>query len=287
MTSSEKKVIEPENKKIFVNGINLNYFDWGGDGPTLVLLHGTTSFGRMWDATARLLHPDYRILALDQRGHGDTDKPPAGYAGEDYAADVAAFVDALDIAPIILVGKSLGGRTTMIYGGLHPDKVSHIVLVNGPHYISLFSEPEASARINKEAAAIRVSQTTFPSEDEAIKQLSDMYAVRGGEAVLRHDLKYNTNRKPDGSLEWKYDKQSTADALSHIPDNLTSYVKNITCPVLFAVAENNRDMFGERLQHAEGLFSNVVTVKIANSSRDPQTENPAEMTRVIREFLAE
>ncbi|MFC2007842.1 alpha/beta fold hydrolase [Chloroflexota bacterium] len=289
MTVSDKKVIEPENNKIFVNGINLNYFDWGGDGPVMVLLHGShgsTSFGRMWDFTARLLHPDYRILALDQRGFGDSDKPQTGYASEDYAADLAAFVDALGIAPFILVGKSMGGRVAQTYGGLYPDKVSHIVLVNGPHYVSLFSDPEAAERFRKGSEAMRVPQTTFPSEDEAIKQLSDRYAERGGETVLRHDLKYNTNRKPDGRLEWKYDNNARAESHYHIPDNLTSYVKRITCPVLFAVAENNQDMSGERLHHAESLFSNVVSVKIANSSHDPQTENPVETARVIREFLA-
>ena len=289
MTVPKEATEEPVIKRIFINGINLNYFDWEGDGPAMVLLHGShgsTSYGRMWDFTARLLHPDYRILALDQRGFGDSDKPQTGYTSEDYAADLAAFVDALGIAPFILVGKSMGGRVAQTYGGLYPDKVSHIVLVNGPHYVSLFSDPEVAKRFRNGAEAMRVSKTSFTSEEEAIKHLSKSYNLRGGEAILRHDLRYNTIRKPDGSLEWKYDKNARAESHYHIPDNLTSYVKRITCPVLFAVAENNQDMSGDRLHRAESLFTNVISVKISNSSHDPQTENPSELAKAIRDFLA-
>ena len=103
---------------------------------------------------------------------------------------------------------------------------------------------------------------------------------------MRHALRYNTIRKPDGSLEWKFNEQAAAETLSHIPDNLTSYVRRITCPVLFAVAAGNRDMSDERLHRAESLFSNVVSIRIPNSSRDPQTENPAGLAKAIMDFLA-
>lgn len=285
MATSKTSTKEPVNRSITVNGIKLNYFDWEGPGPSIVMLHGTTSYGRSWDFTARPLSSAFRILALDQRGHGDSDKPPAGYAGEDYVADLAGFIDALGITPCILVGKSLGGRVAITYGGLYPNKVSHIVLVNGPHFVSLFSDIEASERLINEAEAMRKSKETFPSEEEAIKQLSGRYADRGGEVMLKHALRYNTIRRPNGSLEWKFNEYAAAETLRHIPDNLTSYVLRITCPVLFAVAERNRDMAGERLHRAESLFAKVVSVQIPDSSRDPQWENPNELAKVIRHFL--
>lgn len=275
---------QPVSKRVLANGINIHYLDWESPGPPMVMLHPSTGYGHIWDMVARQLHPRYHILAPDQRGHGDTDKPAAGYSGEDFAADLDALAQALGLERFILAGHSLGGRAAQIYGGLHPERVSHIVLVAGPHYVSLFDSPEDRAQREEGLRRFRESPTRFPSEEEA---LSSLRASRPfwGERALRHTLRYNTNPLPGGGLEWKYDREAVAQTLSHIPDDLTGYVRRIACPVLIARAQHSPDLTPERLGQVEKLYSQVTSVDIPSSERFIELENPEALARAILAFL--
>jgi pimeloyl-ACP methyl ester carboxylesterase len=78
-----------------VRGITLHCLDWHGEGTEVLLLHGLSSSARIWDLTAPLLVPQFRVLAADQRSHGLSDRPDEGYGFDDTAADVIALIDAL------------------------------------------------------------------------------------------------------------------------------------------------------------------------------------------------
>jgi len=276
-------VANPEGKTIYVNGINIKYWDWGGGGPPMVMLHPSSGYGRIWDHTACLLHPDFRIIAPDQRGHGDTVKPECGYSGEDFTADLRGLVQALGLGKIIIVGHSLGGRVAMIYGGLYPDEVSHIVLVGGPHYISLFEV--AGERERRAAPTVQVgTPTKFASADEAQAYLRRARPTWTDEAV-RHAVIHNMNHHPDGSVEFKYDPEKVALGLGHIPDNLTKYVRCITCPVIFARGPNSPQLPLERAREAASLFANCRIVDVEGSEYWIECENPAALARVIQEFV--
>src|ERR1700748_2459465 len=79
-----------------LGGLNFHYTDWGGDGPPLVMLHGLSGHARTWDHTAAALRGRYRVLALDQRGHGDSDWAPQ-YGFGPMAGDLLAFLDAMQL----------------------------------------------------------------------------------------------------------------------------------------------------------------------------------------------
>lgn len=249
----------------------------------MVMLHPSSGYGRIWDHTARSLQPDFRIIAPDQRGHGDTDKPEGGYSGEDFTADLRGLVQALGLGKIVIVGHSLGGRVAMIYAGLYPDEVSHIVLVGGPHYSSLF---EISGERERRAAVAGPMRplTKFASADEAQAYLRRARPTWTGEAV-RHAVLHNMNHQPDGSVEFKYDPEKVALGLSHIPDDLTEYVRRITCPVLFARGPNSPQLPIERAREAADLFANCRIVDVEDSEYWIECENPAALARVIREFV--
>ena len=91
-----------------LGGLSFHYTDWGGDGPPLVMLHGLSGHARTWDHTAAALSDRYRVLALDQRGHGDSDWAPEYGIGL-MAADLLAFMDALQLREVTLMGLSMGG----------------------------------------------------------------------------------------------------------------------------------------------------------------------------------
>jgi 2-(acetamidomethylene)succinate hydrolase len=106
-----------------------------GSGPAIVLLHGTSANHAVWEPVAEALAPHSTVIALDQRGHGRSDKPARGYTGPDFAADVITVLDALGIDRAIIGGHSLGGRNAWLVGALHPDRVRGIVAVDYTPYV--------------------------------------------------------------------------------------------------------------------------------------------------------
>src|ERR1700730_766814 len=115
-----------------VNRITLHYLDWGpADAPPVVLLHGITGHARVWDHLASRLVPGRRVLALDQRGHGDSDPAPDDdYGVGTMADDVAAFVDGLRLPRFGLVGHSMGGRLAIRYAGEHAAPLQQLLILD-------------------------------------------------------------------------------------------------------------------------------------------------------------
>ncbi len=92
---------------INVGGLNFHYLDWGGAGTPILLIHGLASTVHIWDLVAPHLTTHGHVIALDQRGHGLTEQPDAGYDFATITADLANFAAALGIqAPFFLVGHS-------------------------------------------------------------------------------------------------------------------------------------------------------------------------------------
>lgn len=118
-----------------VRALRLHYQEWGQpSGPgTVVLVHGVGSSSHIWDLTGPLLaERSLRVLALDQRGHGESDQPDSGYDFTSVVGDLAGFIEALGIGEAaVLVGHSWGASVVLHYGVAHPDRTAGVVLVDG------------------------------------------------------------------------------------------------------------------------------------------------------------
>lgn len=93
-----------------VSGIKLGYLDWGGCGSPLLLLPGLGDTPHIFDALAPRLTGHHHVLGLNRRGHGDSDTPHTGYDPITLASDIAAFLKALDLQEVTLVGHSIAGN---------------------------------------------------------------------------------------------------------------------------------------------------------------------------------
>jgi pimeloyl-ACP methyl ester carboxylesterase len=101
-----------QDKFLTLNALGFHYREWGSSkAPPVVLLHGFSGNARHWDTLALALAQRYRVLALDQRGHGETDWAPDGeYTPVRVNVDFAAFIEAIEIARFPIVGFSFGGH---------------------------------------------------------------------------------------------------------------------------------------------------------------------------------
>lgn len=105
-----------------LGGLRLHYLGWGDrNRPPMVLLHGITTQAHIWDTFAAAASHHYRVLALDQRGHGETSWA-ASYTTTDFVVDLHAFVQVLRLPPVVLVGLSMGAHNGMAYTARYPDR---------------------------------------------------------------------------------------------------------------------------------------------------------------------
>ena len=121
----------PRNESVSLDGLRFHYRDWGGTGQSIVLMHGLASTCHIWDLVAPLLSKRFAVVALDQRGHGESDKPESGYDFATVAGDIRGFVAALEIDRPILVGHSWGGNVAIECAASYPDLVRGVCLIDG------------------------------------------------------------------------------------------------------------------------------------------------------------
>jgi len=107
-------------------------WDSGGPGLVVLLLHGLAGYAGEWDATAEALAGRFRVLAIDQRGHGRSTRRPADLSRTAYVSDVVAVIDEMaGDGPLILVGQSMGAHTAMLTAATRPDSVDRLVMIEG------------------------------------------------------------------------------------------------------------------------------------------------------------
>ncbi len=128
-------VVLPQEHDVQVGRMRLHYLDWGGkDLPTMLFLHGGALTAHTWDLVCLALRDEYRCLALDQRGHGDSDwAHDADYSIGAQLADTKGFVDKIGLDKFILVGMSLGAINSLAFAIAHPERLQALVIIDaGP-----------------------------------------------------------------------------------------------------------------------------------------------------------
>lgn len=221
--------VKPQDKTVSANGIKINYLDWGNPTATpMVLLHGLRGHRHSWDDISAAFCRDYHVLALDQRGRGETDSAPDGnYTTEAFVADLEGFCDALGLDRFVLVGHSMGGRNSLVYASRHASKLEKLVVVDvGPEM-----DPRGSQRITRELVEA-------PDEFDSFESLYEYMSKQNrfaSEPVLRRRLQYATRQLPGGKIGWQYDPEiresrrrgDTAPQMDLWPE-----LPKISCPTL-------------------------------------------------------
>lgn len=186
---------------IEMRGLRFHYRDWRArhaGAPTLVLLHGFTGHARSWDAFADAMTDRYRVLALDQRGHGETAwAPPDRYGRSEMVDDLQVFVKALSLSGIALLGLSMGGGVTFEYAGRRPKELARISIVDiAPEIVA-----EGMTRIRTGVSV----KDVFASPDEAFAQARKANP-RPPEVIHRARIDAGLMRTEDGQWTWRYDR---------------------------------------------------------------------------------
>jgi len=261
-----------------IDGLRLRYREWGdASSPPVVLLHGGSAHAHWWDFFAPAIADTYRILALDLRGHGDSDHadPPA-YRTGDYTRDLAQFVEAMALGRIDLIGHSLGGMVATAYAGLAPQHLKSLVVVDsqlritagGAHYmLRLHNFPQTFHR-DREQAIRRFR--LLPTRTEATAE------------VLAHVAAHGIRQLPDGRWTLKFDRESLAHAE---PQDLTPVLQRVTCPILLVRGAHSTLLTHAALAALLAAAPQAQASEIPNAHHHVMLDNPPAFARVVRTFL--
>ena len=265
-----------------LRGRRFHYTEWGEPtAPPLVMLHGVTGHARTWDEEAAALASRYRVLALDQRGHGDSEAPTdCDYTVEAMCGDLAAFVDAIDLPRVAIVGLSMGGRVAIAFAGQAVARVERLMIIDiGPDI--------APAGVFRVATLMAKSPELFPSLEHALafhRITNPLFS----EAMLLHRVRHGT--KPvEGGLTWKYDR-GLRDAVRsgswRDPIDLWPLWRAIACPILVVRGGDSDVLSVEIAKRMVDENANTRLVEVPGAGHAVPGDQPAVFRRLLDEFLA-
>lgn len=271
--------VQAQDKTITLNGLRFHYRDWGNETASpLVLLHGFTSHARSWDTFARAMRDRYHILALDQRGHGESEWT-SDYAPERMVEDIAAFVGALALPKFALLGLSMGGRNAYAYTAAHPDTVDRLVIVDiGPEIVAAGSD-----RIRQGVQA----QDVFADPEEAIRQARAANA-RAAETELRHRVTSNLMQRDDGRWTFRYDAALRAPDRPlprPSPESGWASLSKITCPTLLVRGAESDILGVDTAERMTREIPNCRLVTVPNAGHSVPLDNPEGFLEAVKTFL--
>jgi pimeloyl-ACP methyl ester carboxylesterase len=258
-------------------GQRIHYLDWGTPGKRpFVMLHGINRSGHTFDHIAPLLQRDYHVIAMDLRGHGDSDwSSKAAYLAEDFARDLHALVEQLDLRDVVLTGNSMGGRVVQVYAGSHPERTGKVIVEDvGPE------RPEAVTRTLTQR--IQGETDGWASEDDLLKSMR-RGQTRVPEETHRNWIRYETRKLPNGRIIWKYDPNVT-QGLG--PVDLWTYIRKIKAPTLYMVGANSNLVPKDTQVQLKAALPNIEVVTIPDAGHYPHLDTPAVWLAVVKAFLA-
>ena len=273
--------VKAAEKDITVNGVRLHYLDWGTSGKMpLICLHNHGGQAHIWDEFAESMSSRYHVLALDQRGHGDSQWAETGYERERFVEDMDAFMDALSIQKAVLVGSSMGGWNCLLYAHEHPERVERVILVD----IAPEASPEFIAQWGKHPA--RPDQ--FASLDAAV-ELARQGNPWASDARLRSDTQDKLRQREDGTWVWKADPQLSTMRLRDIDDaelirRYWTAVEELPCPIMEVRGTGSILVSDDSIRRMEQVGKQFTAVDV-EAGHVVTVDNPQGFIEATRTFL--
>jgi pimeloyl-ACP methyl ester carboxylesterase len=278
------EIVLPADEHLVADGLRLHYLDWGLRGrPQLLFLHGGRLTAHTWDLVCLGLRMDFHCLALDQRGHGDSEwSPSLDYGPDAHARDIDRWIQHLDAVEPILIGHSLGGLNAMTYVTQASRRVAGLVMVDvGPGVRGPGAQRIVDFGANDPGPA--------PFEDFVKRAVA--FNPRRDPRLLRRSLLHNLRRLPDGRWTWKYDNRRLAPeffaSTKARVEQLRERASSVTCPVL-VVRGAESDVYGDAEAEA---FARALPhgrwAKVESAGHNVQGDNPPGLIHVLTPFLQE
>lgn len=273
----EQKYASPESRFVEIDGLRVHYRDQG-QGPALVLLHGSNASLQTWDGWVERLSDDFRVITLDLPGHGLTGPDPKGrYDWIAMASVVDRLVRRLELESFSLAGNSMGGAVAWNYAVMHPGKVEKLILIASRGYPSeepmpaifkAYATPvigQLMTRVTPRAAIAASLRKVYGDpdkvDDDLITQYHDLTLRAGNREATRQRLSAPSN------------------------DRLLPRIGTITAPTLILWGSEDRWILPKYASHFARDIENSTLRLYEGLGHAPMEEDPERTARDARAFL--
>jgi pimeloyl-ACP methyl ester carboxylesterase len=265
------------NLTLEAGGLVLHALEWGERGrPPLLLLHGGGAHAHWFDRVAGAFAASHHVVALDQRGHGESAwaSPPA-YATEDFAADLAGVMDVLGWARMTLVGHSMGGHNAMAFAAWHPGRLDRLVIADSRPALP----PERVQRMRDRGRRPPRVHPTLEAAVAAFRLLPSETVAPPG--LLAHLARAGYTAR-DGGFAPRFDP---ACYLDRRPVDAWPLLERVRVPTLVVRGALSPILTGEMAARIVRAIPGAVEVEIPGAYHHLTLDRPAEVVAALRDFL--
>jgi pimeloyl-ACP methyl ester carboxylesterase len=299
----------PRSGAFQIHQLTLRYLEWGDPAaPALTLLHGGLDNARTWDEIAGALAADWRVLALDLRGHGDSGWSPGGdYLPLSYLGDIASFLKARVGWPATVIAHSMGARLALQLAGAAPEAIGQLVAIEGlGGERSLEPDPALDARMRAwlSSRSHRRARPAAQQTGDWLRGRADLEDMaphvhldldarvqrqladdkkRLTPAQARAFAETNMRPVPGGGWTWKYDPLVRWQAAHEIVEPHDAYWSAIEAPVLHIYGRESWAY--PPAEEDLAAFRNTRLAPVAGAGHWVHLNQPAAVLAEIRAFL--
>lgn len=279
---------------VVANGIRQHIYRTGGDKPPVVLVHGIQENAVSWLASARALQDDYDVIMVDLRGHGHSERLGAnGFTQELITADIAGLIRALDLAPVSIVGFSLGGSTGIHVADEHPDLVRALVVAG---WADQAAQPERPIEGDpSQSEGYRAWFQSWVAYVQALRTQSHAERMQAGLTQLHLGQPVPPEEQYVAAIDAyvHLDPQLVEDSMSlwagvaERSVQMVAALERLTCPVLLMKSGLFPTGQPVTIEEVPSEQPNQRVVRFVNAGHVINRECFDDFIRLVREFLAE
>lgn len=271
------------SRNIVLRQMRFHFLEWGApEAPTIVLLHGGHQSAHSWDLVSLHLAQRYHVLALDQRGHGDSEwSRDVGYTNHEMSLDAEAFIGAMGLDRPILMGHSMGGRNSMLLTRRNPSLLRALVIVD--------VGPELSDHGRAVIAGFVRDNEEFDDLDHFVRNVQKYDPYRTREHIER-TVKYNMLQRADGKFVSKCDANPRRLGIvrgSGPQENITlEEARAFDLPVLLVRGAESRILTAEAAERFRAALPHGTLVTVPNCGHNVHGQNTKGFIQALGEFFA-
>jgi len=283
-------MVDGMDRMIEMERLSLHIRDWqpaeiDPNKPVYVLLHGLSSNAHTWDLAApKLVDAGFRAVAVDQRGHGLSDKPDSGYDFETVTDDLKSLLEVLELENVILAGQSWGGNVVLNFGARFPQAARALVFVDGG-FLNLAGRGtwEEVSRELRPPDLLGIPRDHISAR---IAQMHPHWTPEGVEATL-----HNFETLPDGTIRpWLTLERHIAILRALFEQDASELFSQVRVPVLICAADDGSEWANQKRPLVEAAERGIPQAKVAwfeDTAHDIHVDRPGLLAEKMLGFVRE
>ena len=279
MSSRSEQGAAPRSHFVGRDGLMLHHLDWGNEGRgPIVLVHGSRLHAHVWNDFGRRFRDRHHVIAVDQRGHGESGwAPEEKYQLEELYRDLRAVIEARNLERYTLIGHSLGGRVSMLYAHRHQAEIERLVLVD----ITPGRPAAPDARERSGGAQPR----DFKTEDDAIEYLGRAMS-RAPRHLVEDSVRHGMRRNDAGRYVWKYDPVLFTRRVA-LPAgmDLWNLMSAVATPTLLQYGSHSDVVNTELAERLRGTMPSCAVERIEDAGHGLFTDQPDAFAESVGRFM--